>query len=129
MDIYLINGNFDIGTNGDLRILDEDQTLKQDIYNRIRTIKGSHFLYPDYGVDLVDYLNSNQDETTLLELINSLQDQIEQDPRVYEAEVEIKERTTEGIKLLIKIYPIADAPFSLEIDKFTPKFIVNGVGQ
>lgn len=123
MDIYLINGNFQTAGNGDLQILDEEKTLKQDIYNRLRTTTGSHFLHSTYGVDLYDFLNSNQDQLTLLELINHIQEQLEQDPRIYEAEVEITKKTTDSISLLIHITPIQDPPFSLEIDKHTVKFI------
>ena len=123
MDIYLINGNFQIAENGDLKILDEEKTLKQDIYNRLRTTTGSHFLHPTYGVDLYQYLNSNQDQLTLLELINHIQEQLEQDPRIYEADIQIQNKTHHQISLLIHITPIDDPPFSLEIDKHTVKFI------
>ncbi|NPA54180.1 MAG: GPW/gp25 family protein [Aquificae bacterium] len=122
MDIYLINGNFQIDGTGDLRILDERQTLIQDIYNRIRTVKGSHFHHPDYGIDLIEFLNSNPDELTLLDMANELQDEIEKDPRVLECEVEI-EQELEGIKYIAYIVPIDDAPFSLEIDKQDIKVI------
>ncbi|RMG81104.1 MAG: DUF2634 domain-containing protein, partial [Bacteroidetes bacterium] len=122
MDIYLINGNFQIGTNGDLKILDEEKTLKQDIYNRLRTITGSHFLHKNYGVDLYQFLNSNQDELTLLELINHIQDQLEEDPRIYEAEVQLNRKPDE-ITLLIHITPLQNSPFSLEIGKQSIKFI------
>ncbi len=116
MDIYLINGNFQTDGTGDLRILDERQTLIQDIYNRIRTVKGSHFHHPDYGIDLIDFLNTDQDELTILDLQNQLQEEIEKDPRILECDVQITQEQ-EGIKYTAYITPIDDAPFSLEIDK------------
>jgi len=123
MDIYLINGNFQIDGTGDIKIIDEYQTLIQDIYNRIRTAKGSHFQHPDYGIDIVDYLNTNMDNLTLLEFINELQEEIEKDPRILDCEIEV-DRYPEGIKYTAKITPIDDASFSLEIDKQSIKIIV-----
>lgn len=122
MDIYLINGNFQIDGTGDLKIIDEYQTLIQDIYNRIRTTKSSHFHHPDYGIDLVDYLNADMDDLTLLEFINELQEEIEKDPRVLDCEIEVN-RYQEGIRYTAKITPIDDAPFSLEIGKQSIKVI------
>ena len=122
MDIYLINGNFQIDGKKDLKIIDETQTLIQDIYNRIKTIKGSHFHHPDYGIDLVEFLNTNQDQLTLLQIQNQLQEEIEKDPRVLECEVKIIQNL-EGIKYIAHIIPIEEAPFSLEIDKQNIKVI------
>ena len=80
-------------------------------------------MYENYGVDLIEFVNASGDKLTILELINEIEEQLEEDPRIYEVEVEIKEQTLEGIKLKINVYPLEDAPFSLEIDKQDIKFI------
>jgi len=112
-DIYLINGDFQIAPSGDLLLLDERQTLIQDIINRLKTYKGSHFAHPDYGTNIYDYLRANGDDQTLLALINDIEEELLKDPRIWDVEVEVVERNLKGVKLLIHIQPIEDSPFSL----------------
>ena len=117
-DIYLINGDFQISPSGDLLLLDEKQTLIQDIINRLKTYKGSHFAHPDYGTNIYDYLRGNGDDRTLLELINDIEEELLKDPRIWEVEVEVLERSLKGVKLLIKVQPLEDSPFSLVLTAF-----------
>ncbi len=117
-DIYLINGDFQIAPNGDLLLLDERKTLIQDIINRLKTYKGSHFAHPDYGTNIYDYLRGIGDDKTLLELINDIEEELLKDPRIWEVEVEVLERSLKGVKLLIKVQPLEDSPFNLVLEGF-----------
>ena len=117
-DIYLINGDFQIAPNGDLLLLDEKQTLIQDVINRLKTYKGSHFAHPDYGTNIYDYIRGNGDNRTLLELINDIEEELLKDPRIWEVEVEVLERSLKGVKLLIKVQPLEDSPFNLVLTAF-----------
>jgi len=117
-DIYLINGGFQIAPNGDLLLLDEKQTLIQDVINRLKTYKGSHFAHPDYGTNIYDYIRGNGDNRTLLELINDIEEELLKDPRIWEVEVEVLERSLKGVKLLIKVQPLEDSPFNLVLTAF-----------
>ena len=114
-DIYLIDGDFQIAPSGDLLLLDERQTLIQDIINRLKTYKGSHFAHPDYGTNIYDYLRANGDDQTLLALINDIEEELQKDPRIWDVEIEVVERTLKGVRLLIHIQPIEDSPLDLEL--------------
>jgi len=112
-DIYFINGDFMINANGDLLLLDEKKTLIQDIINRLKTVKGSYEIHPDYGSNIYRYIRAIGDELTILSLINDIEEELLKDPRVWDVDVEVVERTLFSLKLLISIQPIDESPFNL----------------
>jgi len=112
-DIYLIDGDFQIGANGDLLVLDEKKTLIQDVINRLKTVKGSYEIHPDYGTNIYNYIRASADDLTLLELINEIEEELLKDPRIWEVNVIVKERNLKGVKLLVEVFPIEENPFNL----------------
>jgi len=122
-DIYFINGDFAISANGDLLLLDEKKTLIQDLVNRLKTVKGSYFIHPDYGTNLYKYIRASGDDTTLFSLINEVEDELLKDPRVDEVDVAVAERSQKSVRLLITVKPLYDSPFNLVLSLEEPEKI------
>ena len=102
-----------ISANGDLLILDEKKTLIQDVINRLKTVKGSYEIHPDYGSNIHRYVRASGNHETVLSLINEIEEELLKDPRIWEVDVQIVQRTLKGLKLLIEVKPIEESPFNL----------------
>ena len=122
-DIYLIDGDFTIGANGDLLILDEKKTLIQDIINRLKTVKGSYEIHPDYGSNIHRYTRALGNDETVLSLINEIEEELLKDPRIWEVDVQIAERTLKTLKLIIEVKPLEESPFNLVLSLEEPQKI------
>ena len=122
-DIYLIDGDFMIGANGDLLILDEKKTLIQDVINRLKTVKGSYEIHPDYGSNIHRYVRALGDDETVLSLINEIEEELLKDPRIWEVDVQIAERTLKTLKLIIEVKPLEESPFNLVLSLEEPQKI------
>lgn len=103
-DIYCINGEFQVLPTGDITLVNDKYCLIQDIINRLKTAKGSHFRHPDYGIDLYKYLKAQWDEETELEILTLIETEVEKDPRVLEATAvrEYIDMRTFIIKLIVE---------------------------
>jgi len=122
-DIYLIDGDFMIGANGDLLILDEKKTLIQDVINRLKTVKGSYEIHPDYGSNIRRYTRALGDDETILSLVNEIEEELLKDSRIWEVEVRIVQRTLKTLKLVIEIKPLEESPFNLVLSLEEPEKI------
>ncbi|EDP73287.1 hypothetical protein [Hydrogenivirga sp. 128-5-R1-1] len=86
-DIYCINGDFQVLPTGDITTVNDKYCLIQDIINRLKTVKGSHFRHPDYGIDLYKYLKAQWSEEVELEILTLIETELEKDPRILEAQL------------------------------------------
>ncbi|MEO2069430.1 MAG: hypothetical protein ABGX27_07995 [Desulfurobacteriaceae bacterium] len=116
IDIYCINGDFQVLPSGDLTLVSGLHCLAQDIINRLKTVKGSHFAHPDYGIDLHRFIKRQWDPITELDLLSAIGDEVEKDPRVLEAKATRKNLTLRSIEILLTVTPVGfNNPFNLII--------------
>ncbi len=116
-DIYCINGDFQVLPAGDITLVDGKYCLIQDIINRLKTVKGSHFRHPDYGIDLYKYLKAQWSEEIELEILTLIETELEKDPRILEATAvrEYIDMRTFVIKVIVETVEY-DTPINLIID-------------
>jgi len=117
IDIYCINGDFQVLPTGDITLVSGKYCLIQDIINRLKTVKGSHFRHPDYGIDLYKYLKAQWSEETELEILTLIEAELEKDPRILEATAvrEYIDMRTFVIKVIVETVEY-DTPINLIID-------------
>ncbi len=115
-DIYCINGEFQVLPAGDITLVNDKYCLIQDIINRLKTVKGSHFRHPDYGIDLYKYIKAQWSEGTELEILTLIETELEKDPRILEATAvrEYIDMRTFVIKLIVETVNY-DSPINLVI--------------
>lgn len=115
-DIYCINGGFQVLPTGDITLVSDKYCLIQDIINRLKTVKGSHFRHPDYGIDLYKYLKAQWSEEIELEILTLIETELEKDPRILEATAvrEYIDMRTFVIKLIVETVNF-DSPINLVI--------------
>jgi phage baseplate assembly protein W len=115
-DIYCINGEFQVLPTGDITLVSDKYCLIQDIINRLKTVKGSHFRHPDYGIDLYKYLKAQWSEEIELEILTLIETELEKDPRILEATAvrEYIDMRTFVIKLIVETVNF-DSPINLVI--------------
>ncbi|SNZ08288.1 Phage baseplate assembly protein W [Persephonella hydrogeniphila] len=115
-DIYCINGDFQVLPTGDITLVNSKYCLIQDIINRLKTVKGSHFRHPDYGIDLYKYLKAQWDEEIELEILTLIEIELEKDPRILEATAvrEYIDMRTLVIRLVVETVNF-DSPINLVI--------------
>ena len=116
-DIYCINGDFQVLPTGDITLVSGKYCLIQDIINRLKTVKGSHFRHPDYGIDLYKYLKAQWSEDIELEILTLIETELEKDPRILEATAvrEYIDMRTFVIKVIVETVEY-DTPINLIID-------------
>ncbi|WP_297456164.1 hypothetical protein [Persephonella sp.] len=116
-DIYCINGDFQVLPTGDITTVNDKYCLIQDIINRLKTVKGSHFRHPDYGIDLYKYLKAQWSEEVELEILTLIETELEKDPRILEATAvrEYIDMRTFVIKVIVETVEY-DTPINLIID-------------
>lgn len=116
-DIYCINGDFQVLPTGDITTVNDKYCLIQDIINRLKTVKGSHFRHPDYGIDLYKYLKAQWSEEIELEILTLIETELEKDPRILEATAirEYIDMRTFVIKVIVETVEY-DTPINLIID-------------
>jgi len=116
IDILCQNGDFQVLPSGDLTLVSDLYCLAQDIINRLKTVKGSHFAHPDYGIDLYRFIKRQWDPITELDLLSAIEDEVEKDPRVLEAKATRKDLTLRSIEILLTVTPVGfNNPFNLII--------------
>ena len=116
-DIYCINGDFQVLPTGDITTVNDKYCLIQDIINRLKTVKGSHFRHPDYGIDLYKYLKAQWSEEIELEILTLIETELEKDPRILEATAvrEYIDMRTFVIKVIVETVEY-DTPINLIVD-------------
>lgn len=116
-DIYCINGDFQVLPTGDITTVNDKYCLIQDIINRLKTVKGSHFRHPDYGIDLYKYLKAQWSEEIELEILTLIETEFEKDPRILEATAirEYIDMRTFVIKVIVETVE-DDTPINLIVD-------------
>ncbi len=100
-------------TDGDLLVLDNYDTLKQGILNRITTKQGNYPLEPDFGID--NYVGSDQPEELSGALrTTSIIAQIEQDARIEKITEYSETQKNNSTLYSIKVSTITNEEVSLE---------------
>lgn len=83
---YLIDiefkGDLVDAPNGDMKLITGLDNLKQALYNRLVTVKGSLAHRPDYGIGIQLYQNSIASLSKQQELALEIKKQFKEDPRV-----------------------------------------------
>ena len=84
-DIAWQNGDFVVGTSGDVALAANLAVVKQDLLARLTSPRGSHWAHPAEGVDLQKFINAGADELTRLELRQDVELEAGRDARVRRA--------------------------------------------
>ncbi|MGE5550540.1 MAG: GPW/gp25 family protein [Bacteroidota bacterium] len=108
------DGDFVVSPTGDLALISGLACLAQDLRHRLMTPKGSLWCHPEYGVDIYRHLQLPGTEVNRLDLLLSVREALEDDPRVDRAEVEMLAWARERIQVRARAYPRGMAsPLSL----------------
>lgn len=99
-----IKSDWTFNENGDLTLIQDNDNLKQAVYNRITCYAGSfkHF-YNEYGSVLSNYFGFRKDNTTLEFMRIELERVLLQDPRIQKFDLNL-EYVTEGIRVELTIH-------------------------
>lgn len=81
VDLYH-EDDFALGATGDITLVSGQDNLRQAIYHRLVTVKGSLAHRPDYGVGLKNYLGAPLTPNTQLEIMREIQDQFTREERI-----------------------------------------------
>ncbi|MGL5956316.1 MAG: GPW/gp25 family protein [Brevinema sp.] len=100
-DIRLLNGEITLN-QVDFELVYDEQTLIQDIKEKLYTDVGALFYDLHYGTGILRYIHSPQDELTLLKLKQQIQVALKQDPRINKDSIHIQ-ITPEAQQLTIQI--------------------------
>jgi phage baseplate assembly protein W len=76
------NGDIVPAQNGDIQIIRGIQNLKQALFNRLITVKGSLAHRPNYGIGVQSYRNKISSIGTQRELALEIKNQFEQEERI-----------------------------------------------
>ncbi|MGE4497143.1 MAG: baseplate assembly protein [Deferribacterales bacterium] len=74
--------------NGEIMLVDETDTVEQDIFLRLSTYYGSLFYDSEYGSYLYDFIKEEDSEDTRFALLDETERRTEADPRVVLGSVE-----------------------------------------
>lgn len=83
------DGDFVLSASGDVATTDEARVIAQDLLARLISPKGSHWAFPDEGLDSQKYIQATADELVLLELRQDVELEVIRDARVRRANAEI----------------------------------------
>lgn len=103
-DIALINGEVS-ATLGDTDVVTGRKCFIQDIINRLTTPRGDLWCHPDYGVDIYRFLHLEDSVVNRLDLIQTIEDEVMQDPRSDSVSVSIASWDGYKIRLQVSINP------------------------
>lgn len=84
------NGDdFVLSASGDVAFAEEARVVAQDILARLVSPKGSHWAFPDDGLDSQKYIQATADELTVLELRQDIELEVIRDARVMRSAAEV----------------------------------------
>ncbi|MGL6081497.1 MAG: hypothetical protein ACRC4N_03200 [Gammaproteobacteria bacterium] len=97
-DIRLLNGEITLNQVNfntplyevDFELIYDEETLIQDIREQLYTNVGALFYDTHYGTGILRYIQSFQDELTLLKLKQQIQVSLKQDPRINKDSIRIQ---------------------------------------
>ena len=93
----LHNGDFKTAPNGDYALAKGIVNLKQALFNRLLTVKGSIVHRPDYGVGIKTFQGALSRISEQRKLANLIKEQFEQDERVDKLEsIAVSKQDTDG---------------------------------
>lgn len=118
-----------------LRLDDDALILRQAVFLRLSTRRGTYWNRPDYGTLLSDYIKRGIDANTLAHIPGEIAAEVEQDRRIARATVKARVEPTArrgGYKLIltITITPVIGDDFTVAIgvDKLTGMHFVRDGG-
>lgn len=109
------------------------EILQNAIIRRLSTKRGTFWMDPNYGLDVVNYVNEALTNDALARIPIELKQEISKEERVRSCQVEITELSgpIDSRVLKVKIYIIANEigpfNFTLAIDSLTVKALTGGV--
>ena len=109
------------------------EILQNAIIRRLSTNRGSYWTDPEYGFDLINFVNESITEESIIRLPIEIRDEILKEERVQDCQVEITELSGsyDNRIIKVKIYIVADTigpfKFTLAIDSVTVKILTGEV--
>lgn len=74
--------DFSVSPTGDLERISGMENLKEAIFRRLVTQKGSVVHRPNYGASVRDYLNGQLSQATISRLIQDIKEQLQNEQRI-----------------------------------------------
>lgn len=78
----IFDKDFEVLPAGDVSLTEGTGCLVQDIIHRLLTPKGDLFYNPDYGLDIYQYINDEENFLNRIGLIKEVKNTVQKDPRV-----------------------------------------------
>lgn len=95
-DLKLERGDLDGAAGGDYRSVSLEENMKQAVFNRIITRRGTLLHRPDYGAGLLDFLNTPMTLQRKREMARAIKENVELDPRIQEVSTIAIQEATDG---------------------------------
>lgn len=114
-------------TSGDLETVTGRANLKQAIFRRIMTTKGTIVHRPNYGVGLKQYQNELMTLDQQRALSARIDDQLPQDDRVEEVlgvRVENEDETPESLKITVRVKAVGLGEIEVTIRPFGEETVI-----
>lgn len=89
-DIRWNDGDFVLEPGGRVRLAEGLEVIRQDLLARLVSPPGSHWAFPEEGMDLPRYVQGPANELTLLELRQEIELETLRDVRVLDALAEVE---------------------------------------
>lgn len=108
-------GDIVLATNGDAAVAVGYEALTQSVKNRVMTTKGEFVNDPTIGINWENYIGAAINNDNLISLQADIQDEIERDPLVRAAVVEVmwddsySSANTNMILIAIDVFPLGEA--------------------
>jgi hypothetical protein len=111
------DGDFLLSPRGDVALVEGMEVLRQDLLARLVSPRGSHWVFPLEGSDLLDYVGAPLDDLTRTEVLQEAERTLLEDARVLEA---WGEWTEGGLRLTARLTEEALSlllPWPLEVTR------------
>lgn len=119
VDIRIENGDFVTRPTGDIQLVSGRHCVAQDLKHRLMSPANALFLHPGWGADLVRFIQTPNTPLNQLELQQTIQRGLEDDPRVVagsaQAEIQSWDRDHISIRATCRIIGETN-PLNLVID-------------
>lgn len=102
-----------VAANGDLDQISGEANLKEAIYRRLFTVKGTLAFRPDYGAGVQRHLNSILNISTQRKIANEIGEELPKDPRIQKvSKVAVYKDSSNVVHIKVSVIPIGGGEIS-----------------